>query len=111
MKTDSIESELQRLAKDIDRLGGFVLAHLNLDGKTLVIYLAKNKQPKMPMFKLTFDNHKNYQLIVYPITIEPEFDNDINLTQYSLILDVIYNCITDYPSVKRNALKLISKIK
>lgn len=111
MKTDFIESELKRLAKSIDRLGDFVLTHLNIDGKTLVIYLAKNKQPKMPMFKLTFDNHNNYQLVVYPITIEPELDDDINLTQYSLVLDMIYNCVTDFSSTKRNVLKLISKMK
>ena len=46
MKTDFIESELQRLAKSIDRLGDFVLTHLNIDGKTLVIYLAKTNSQK-----------------------------------------------------------------
>lgn len=96
MKTDFIESKLQRLAESIDRLGAFVLTHLDSDGKTLVIYLAKDKQPKMPMFKLTLDNRNDYQLVVYPITIEPKVDDDINLTQYSLILDLVYNYVNDY---------------
>lgn len=91
MKPDFIKSKLQRLAKSIDRLGDFVLTHLDSDGKTLVIYLAKGKQPKMPMFKLTLDNRNDYQLVVYPITIEPKVDDDINLTQYSLILDLVYD--------------------
>lgn len=91
MKPDFIKSKLQRLAKSIDHLGDFVLTHLDSDGKTLVIYLAKGKQPKMPMFKLTLDNRNDYQLVVYPITIEPKVDDDINLTQYSLILDLVYD--------------------
>lgn len=96
MKTDFIESKLQRLAKSIDYLSNFALTHLDSDGKTLVIYLAKGKQPKMPMFKLTLDNRNDYQLVVYPITIEPKVDDDINLTQYSLILDLVYNYVNDY---------------
>lgn len=96
MKTDFIESKLQRLGKSIDRLGNFVLTHLDSDGKTLVIYLAKDKQPKMPIFKLNLDSRNDYHLVVYPITIEPKVDDDINLTQYSLILDLIYNYVNDY---------------
>ena len=96
MKPDFIKSKLQRLAKSIDRLGNFVLTHLDSDNKTLVIYLAKNKQPKMPIFKLTLNDSNEYQLVAYPITIEPKVDDDINLTQYSLILDLVHNYVNDY---------------
>lgn len=100
MKTDFIESKLQRLAESIDRLGAFVLTHLDSDGKTLVIYLAKDKQPKMPIFKLTLNDSNDYQLVAYPITIESkvddDIDDDINLTQYSLMLGLVYNYVNDY---------------
>lgn len=96
MKSDFIESKLQRLAKSIDLFGNFVSTHLDSNNKTLVIYLAKNKQPKMPIFKLTLNDNNDYQLVTYPITIEPKVDDDINLTQYSLILDLVYNYVNDY---------------
>lgn len=96
MKPDFIKSKLQRLAKSIDRLGNFVLTHLDSNNKTLVIYLAKNKQPKMPIFKLTLNDSNDYQLVAYPITIESKVDDDINLTQYSLMLDLVYNYVNDY---------------
>lgn len=37
-----------------------------------------------------------YHLVVYPIIIEPKVDDDINLTQYSLMLDLVYNYVNDY---------------
>lgn len=89
-------AKLEKLAREIKNLGNFVTTHLDRDDKTLVIYLAKGKQPKMPMFKLTLDNCNDYHLVVYPITIEPKVDDDINLTQYSLILDLVYNYVNDY---------------
>lgn len=107
MNANFSKNKLHLLAKTIDCLGDFVLTHLDSDDKTLVIYLAKDKQPKMPILKLTLDKQNNYQLVVYPITIEPKLDKDINLTEYSTLLDMIYNCVTDFSQNKHDLLNLI----
>lgn len=107
MNTNLNKNKLQLLAKTIDCLGDFVLTHLDSNGKILVIYLAKDKQPKMPILKLTLDDQNNYQLVVYPITISPAFNKDINLTEYSSLLDMIYNCVTDFSQNKHDLLNLI----